>query len=488
MLLVWILLLSFNAFTTSSKSEPEKGSVGAGLESKLGIFDGLEWAPTNFGLTQGAKSMISNAIGLDVEQIIDGQALEDGIITSRMAQLGSCLRYEHEQNDEENIKNTKKWLDELKAEGCEIDPTQTILARDHSFVDQNKGNMNLDYWSTKDRKLEQKTLGVKFIWFQTIPNCKGKKTFVIGHVGTDFSKLYDIMSDLMAISLITVELGGQNYMAGAGFAYRWKDMMALTVDTPTTSKDGDAAPVPTTVRDRILYEIAKENPDEIRVVGHSLGGALASLHAVDLAQNPSITQPVKLSTYGAPRVFAKARDSFKRAQKLFPVDGTGSNVCFRYVNYGDVVPSVPQSALSGAGFQHFGKPLYINKDNWDTWNLKPEQDVDFTPWNNLDPREIKFHFLEAYIERLDAIQEVYKRGGGQNGKIVKEVDGKYTESSAEEHAAAENSVASSKIQDLYPFELLAVVFFFGTACIFSIQRKFLSASAIEVHLLDEEEH
>jgi len=462
MLLVWILLLSFYAFTTSSKSEPEQESLDASLNPDGAYYQRFKnEMELELGMFSSFKRFVSNTIdtitGSKTKQIIDGPALADEMFSSRMAALASCWRYEDEQ--EENRDKATKWLEELEAAGCKIDRTQKILARDDSL--------------TSDE------MGVKFIWFQTIPDCGGKKTFVIGHVGTDPTKAYDIMSDALSISDTEVQLGGEKYMAGTGFVIRWKAIMGMTVIEPATfqipAESSDATSVPTSVRDRIKYEISMGKPDVIRVIGHSLGGAMASLHAVDLAEDASITQPVILSTYGAPRVFVKEMNSAKRAQNLFPVDGNGENVCFRYVNYGDSVPSVPPSTKK---FQHFGRPLYVNLENWDTWNLKPEH-VDFTPWNNLDPVEaVKNHLLKSYIERISKIRAVYKKGGGQNGKVI----------SGEEHVSVEDSVATSEIQSRYPFELLAAVFFFGTACIFSIQRKYPSASAIKVHLLDEEEH
>lgn len=67
-------------------------------------------------------------------------------------------------------------------------------------------------------------------------------------------------------------------------------------------------------RDGIISALARLSPDKpLTVTGHSLGGALATLCAVDLAANTAFSSP-SLYTYGSPRVgdpaFAKACSTY----------------------------------------------------------------------------------------------------------------------------------------------------------------------------------
>lgn len=60
------------------------------------------------------------------------------------------------------------------------------------------------------------------------------------------------------------------------------------------------------VRDEIRHEIetvfAFEGEKPLKIIGHSLGGALATLAALDLCTNLPLTKPVSVRTYGSPCV------------------------------------------------------------------------------------------------------------------------------------------------------------------------------------------
>ncbi|PJF17950.1 Alpha beta-hydrolase [Paramicrosporidium saccamoebae] len=79
-----------------------------------------------------------------------------------------------------------------------------------------------------------------------------------------------------------------------------------------------------------------EHPDfVVHVVGHSLGGALATICAMELNESLSFAKKVKLSSYGAPRV---GNDDFARlVEKHFP-DPLDR---LRVTNGNDIVPHVP---------------------------------------------------------------------------------------------------------------------------------------------------
>jgi len=88
------------------------------------------------------------------------------------------------------------------------------------------------------------------------------------------------------------------------------------------------------------------NSKSISVCGHSLGGAMAHLFALYMSNKHNV--PVKLYTYGSPRVGGW---SFNKAMKQSNIEH------HRFRNNNDVVPSVPFAIL---GYQHFGELHYIN--------------------------------------------------------------------------------------------------------------------------------
>lgn len=85
-------------------------------------------------------------------------------------------------------------------------------------------------------------------------------------------------------------------------------------------------------RDEIFAVLGTLSPDKtMYVTGHSLGGALATLNAIDIAAN-SVHKTPRLYTYGSPRVgdpaFAKAFSNYVRRS-------------FRYANLFDAATYVP---------------------------------------------------------------------------------------------------------------------------------------------------
>lgn len=85
-------------------------------------------------------------------------------------------------------------------------------------------------------------------------------------------------------------------------------------------------------RDGIISTLAKLSPDKtLYITGHSLGGALATLCAIDLAANTSHTSP-NLFTYGSPRV---GDPDFTNVFKQYVRKSS------RYANLFDVVTYAP---------------------------------------------------------------------------------------------------------------------------------------------------
>jgi predicted lipase len=83
------------------------------------------------------------------------------------------------------------------------------------------------------------------------------------------------------------------------------------------------------------------------VTGHSLGGALATLAAADLAANATrLKGQIQLYSYASPRVGDSAFARFYLS--LVPNS-------YRVVNLADMVPEVPPSIIKGLEFQHVGQ-------------------------------------------------------------------------------------------------------------------------------------
>jgi hypothetical protein len=100
----------------------------------------------------------------------------------------------------------------------------------------------------------------------------------------------------------------------------------------------------------------------ITVVGHSLGGAMATLGAADIKRNLGKDVNVDLWTVGCPRVgLMRFRNNFN---KLIPE-------AFRVVNHGDIVPHVP-SLLEF--FAHVGKEIDVRGRNGNPHSLAAYQD------------------------------------------------------------------------------------------------------------------
>ncbi|WP_395946853.1 lipase family protein [Caedibacter taeniospiralis] len=92
----------------------------------------------------------------------------------------------------------------------------------------------------------------------------------------------------------------------------------------------------------------KNQPLEILVTGHSLGGALATLAAYDIQKNLLPTATLKLVTFNSPRVF-----NTTAAQEFETLLGKNSLRLWRHY---DPVSAVPMGRL---GYKHVGKSLKL---------------------------------------------------------------------------------------------------------------------------------
>lgn len=96
---------------------------------------------------------------------------------------------------------------------------------------------------------------------------------------------------------------------------------------------------------RIANQLNPERP--CFIAGHSLGGALATLAAADLAHNyPNLRNQIRLYSYGAPRVGNQAFVEFL---------GAIAPNSYRIFNVSDMVPMVPPSEALEQQYNHWGE-------------------------------------------------------------------------------------------------------------------------------------
>lgn len=119
------------------------------------------------------------------------------------------------------------------------------------------------------------------------------------------------------------------------------------------------------------------------VTGHSLGGATATVAAMDLkARGYNVHS---LTTFGCPMV---GGDSFSAAF------GKANIPAFRYVNAWDVVPRIPKG-----DFQHVGQPFYLSTRG----EMLPKQqsgwELATKPWELANQR-VNSHHMPNYMANL----------------------------------------------------------------------------------------
>ncbi|KAI8320372.1 alpha/beta-hydrolase [Martensiomyces pterosporus] len=99
-----------------------------------------------------------------------------------------------------------------------------------------------------------------------------------------------------------------------------------------------------------VKKLAKEYPDyKIVFTGHSLGGAVTVLCAVDvLFQEPDLKRRIHIYTYGMPRI---GNDAWADG-----VDSLGLSI-YRIVYENDIVPHIPFQWL---GYKHFAQEVWVH--------------------------------------------------------------------------------------------------------------------------------
>jgi pimeloyl-ACP methyl ester carboxylesterase len=108
---------------------------------------------------------------------------------------------------------------------------------------------------------------------------------------------------------------------------------------------------------RKWLELHKSEFDTIALYGHSLGGAIAHVAALELASEFEIAEVV---TFGAPRSsFLFTRESYDELRLKNNSKKTLRSVTIRVVNKLDLISKVP---FSWSGYHHVGSLVYLSAD------------------------------------------------------------------------------------------------------------------------------
>jgi len=126
------------------------------------------------------------------------------------------------------------------------------------------------------------------------------------------------------------------------------------------------------INDLLLKSIQQFPHYEVWVLGHSLGGAVAVLYAIDLKIEKGIH--VKVVTYGGPRMGNQAFAEFTN-------DILAANY-FRITHLHDPVPFLPLTSL---GYMHLSSEYYQSTWSWNRQDMILCNATDNTPCNPTYP-------------------------------------------------------------------------------------------------------
>lgn len=129
---------------------------------------------------------------------------------------------------------------------------------------------------------------------------------------------------------------------------------------------------------KLMVKVVKAHPNYvIKTMGHSLGGCLATLFALELNEVLAYKSIIHLTTYEAPRLGDEAFATLVRRQ--FP-GGTDLNKSIRVTHANDVVVHVPPYFV---GFRHAAQEYFIpQKHNGES----PKSAYACSPTSGEDPR------------------------------------------------------------------------------------------------------
>lgn len=129
------------------------------------------------------------------------------------------------------------------------------------------------------------------------------------------------------------------------------------------------------VQDQIHRYVQQKNPGELTITGHSLGGALATLCAIDFRLTYEGEYPLEIYTFGSPRV---GTPSFR---DLYNAHIQRS---YRVVNGLDIIPGLPRW---WHGYRHVSKVDHIGRH----FTLK------------FLTSRITHHYITNYIKEIEAL-------------------------------------------------------------------------------------
>ena len=275
------------------------------------------------------------------------------------------------------------------------------LAYDYKWTPGDESNDLKEKWGSDWPLVAFKDILTNVTYSKTPGHAKGSFGFsallrgslpVLAIAGTSDSET--VYHDAKAIASEHRHLGGKQYLVAKGFGDEYQEVMSVLKEP--------------------LNALLKAYKKQVLVVGHSLGGAVATLAAVALANEGAM---VMLRTAGAPRVFTwRPEDSAEDVEKSF-FDAKDMNygvdapkqagiVQQRWVNYGDPVPSVP---LCTGGYLHVGNmAIYIYESGFlsKKMNCWGPQHQDFTPYHTAD---FGYHGLISYYDRMKTAKATYAK-------------------------------------------------------------------------------
>lgn len=145
------------------------------------------------------------------------------------------------------------------------------------------------------------------------------------------------------------------------------DYMFSPTERGATGPDGEPLSEYQEILQHHVLPVIEEYPGyKLYITGHSLGGALATLFAFEVASMPDtvIPKPVSIFTYGAPYV---GDESFRQANRLLQALGKLRHL--RVCNHKDLVTTIPKMAFKfnifdtdshvGTLFKHTGMNLKL---------------------------------------------------------------------------------------------------------------------------------
>jgi len=226
-------------------------------------------------------------------------------------------------------------------------------------------------------ELKQKGGGFAFV-------AKKDKQLVIAFAGTDFTDANDLAADMKSLTGTNVQMGKHRVNLGKGFNQQYQNIKTgglwAAIEAVGAGSENE------------------QHFEGIDITGHSLGGALANVCAVDVVTSfPWLRDKVHLWTFGSPRVFMKASASLVHSEIL------NEDNIHRFANYGDTIPSTPQGYL---GFRHVGKAIYVNYEMRGKKMTHSIMHQDFSAYNVcgcscMGPSsKVSNHFITFYRARI----------------------------------------------------------------------------------------